>query len=179
MKIELEKTKKEKEKQSKEFESKLITVNNELVKSYGKVDKIYKENVKLLEEKKVLQGIHKVNTDLHEKLKMAENKAKAKNFPNEKEKEDEDEVIEMMDLFINQRQNRPNRTNPTVEAEIPQQRKNKKNGAIPKHFSCIKCKFSTNSEVSLKDHIKTYHENNSKCGMCNFRGKSSFKWRST
>ena len=51
-------------------------MKDELVKSYSKVDKIHKENVKLLEEKKVLQGIHKVNTDIHEKLKEAESKVK-------------------------------------------------------------------------------------------------------
>ena len=69
LKIELEKTKKEKDKYYKLFESKLINVNNELVNFFGKVYKIYEENVKMLEEKKVLQGIHKVNTDIHEVLK--------------------------------------------------------------------------------------------------------------
>ena len=73
---EFEKTKKNKKKEEKELENKIAAINNELVKSYSKVDQIYKENVKLLEEKKVLQGIHKVNTEIHEKLKEAENKLK-------------------------------------------------------------------------------------------------------
>ena len=78
---EFEKTKKEAKKQDKESESKISLMKEELVKCYSKVDKIYRENVKLLEEKKVLQGIHKVNVDIHEKFKEAARKLEDSQSP--------------------------------------------------------------------------------------------------
>ena len=96
---EFDKVKKEKNKISKENEGKVTVLNEELLRSYAKVDKIYKENVKLLEEKKVLQSIYKVNTEMYEKLKDAENKLKSKPIPSEsKEEEHVDDDVEEDDV---------------------------------------------------------------------------------
>ena len=80
-------------------------LNNELIKSYAKVDQLFKENVKLQEEKKVLEGIYNANKNLREDT--------------EKENiEDEfDEEIEVIEYYMNQKENRFSRSNPTVEAE--------------------------------------------------------------
>ena len=106
----MKKEKKEKAKISKEFESRISALNDELLRSYVKVDKIYKENIKILEENKVLRGIHKVNTDISEKLKEAKNQSKeqveSESMENEEEQEEEDEEIEMINLFMEQKQKR-------------------------------------------------------------------------
>ena len=119
---EYEKTKKDNKKQAKECESKFSVLNDELAKCYSKVDKIYKEYVKLLEEKKVLQGIHKVDADIHDKLKEAERKVKEKVVQSETDSEDGEE-IEMVEFFINQRESRSNRNTPASNAENPSNKK--------------------------------------------------------
>ena len=165
---EFEKVKKEKIKQEKDYEMKLTACNEELVKSYSKVDKIVKENVKLLEEKRVLQGIHKVNTDLHEKLKKTEDKLKEKSGhraeevsrEEEEKEEDEDEVeeetdeeIEVVEHFLKQMRNRSSRTNPTSEAENPKPQPPPKSNTKSTRYPCKKCDYIAGNENALKDHM--------------------------
>jgi predicted patatin/cPLA2 family phospholipase len=54
LKKQVEKVQQEKAKLVMDYEARLVNIDAELKKSYAKVDKIYKENVTLAEEKKVL-----------------------------------------------------------------------------------------------------------------------------
>ena len=54
LKKRMDKAVKDKDKSIREFDAKLVSIDDELKKSYTKVDTIYKEYVKLAEEKKVL-----------------------------------------------------------------------------------------------------------------------------
>ena len=136
-------------------------MNNELVKSYSKVDKLFKENVKLQEEKKVLQGIHRVNTDLHDKMKEAERKTEEKESQSETDDET-DEEIEVVEFFMKQRENRSNRTNPASNAEKP---RNNSTGSLPKNqrFTCSKCNFVAVKEDLLTEHSKIHRFGCEKC----------------
>ena len=69
----IEKMKKDKLKSEKGFESKINDLKEQLKKSYTEVRKYCDENTKLLEEKKILLGIHQVNAELHDELKKNKN----------------------------------------------------------------------------------------------------------
>ena len=169
---EYEKVKKEKNKQSKEYEKTVFVINEELQRSYSKVDQMYKENVKLAEEKKVLQELHIVNADIDKKLREAKDKVKTTNTVTETDEEEleekdndkelegeeeiegeeEDEETEMLNLFMNQKQKRSSRTSPASEANVP-----------TAQFNCNRCNFIANTEVLLKEHEKKHWFKCTKC----------------
>ena len=106
----MEKFKKEKQKMEKEHESKMKEVKCELKKSMDEACSKVQENVKLEEEKKTLQGILKMNTEIYEKRKEEINRK----IDEEVNEEDEDDFIEVM---TNNRQNGFSRTSPAFGPE--------------------------------------------------------------
>ena len=70
---ELEKIKKEKLKSDKDHKQEIKELKEQLSRSFAEIRVFTEANTKLLEEKKILLGIHKVNIDLQEELKRKVN----------------------------------------------------------------------------------------------------------
>ena len=70
---ELEKIKKDKIKVVKDHGNEMKEIKEQLSRSFAEIKVFTEANTKLLEEKKTLLGIHKVNIDLQEELKRNKN----------------------------------------------------------------------------------------------------------
>ena len=148
MNKDLEKIKKDKNKMEKQHETDILEIKIELRKSMDEAHAKVQENVRLAEEKKTLQGILKMNTELYEKRKEEDSK---KNVA-EVSVDDEDDFIEVM---RNNKAKGYSRTGPATEAETI-----KETGTRPKtSFKCNKCDFEAKQETLLIGHM-TAHEKN-------------------
>ena len=188
---EYQKIKVENKKHVKDCETKIFTLNNELIKSYAKVDQLVQENVKLKEENKVLEGIYSANEKLREDTEE------------DNMEEEFDEEIEVIEFYMNQNENRFNRTNPASEAEKNINNKMPKRNnfqcefcdftgkvkiQMDKHFkvrhghlriqnlNCSKCDYTTHKETLLREHWRIHEEPEPyKCDLCDFKGKSKIQ----
>ena len=191
---ELEKNKVENKKRLKDYDNKLSTMNNELIKSYAKVDQLFKENVKVQEEKKVLESLCSAN----EKLSDKENESSSTNPTVEAEK----------NVNNSRRDRRPdmgcrkcdyetdNLKMLEKHMEIHREKNNLKCGScdfvgysetqMEKHFKgrhgkmnnnqlwhdCSKCEYTACNEHLLEEHLKTHNKQEVfRCELCDFQGK--------
>ena len=153
---EFEKNKADNKKRVNDYENKLSIMNNELIKSYSKVDQLFKENVKLKEETKVLEAIHVAN----EKLK--------EDTDEEDEEGETDEELEVIEFYMNQNENRFRRTNPASKAERNVNIKTSRK----QNFGCRKCDYVTDNNDFFREHLEIHREQNIfECDLCDFTGK--------
>ena len=175
---EYEKIKAENKKHVKDYEAKLSTINNELIKSYSKVDQLFKENIKLQEEKKVLEGIHSADERLRDDT---EDEHVEKHTDQEKSCTKCDYVTDKDDslrdhLKIHEEQN-------IFDCELCDFRgktKIKEKHFKARHrnqnihnFNCRKCDYTTSKETILREHMRIHGEPEPfMCKGCDFVGKS-------
>ena len=152
----------------KDIESKTTELESKLKECYEKVNKSEQENVKLKEEKRILEELRKIDTD-----------KQSPDIPAEEEVEEEDEadVIDLEDndpdddeviaYYLNLNLNKSRRTSPMTEAE------KETTTPPPNDQACELCKFKTNRKDVLLAHIKAKHSpKRVKCDKCDFMSNS-------
>ena len=167
----LEKMKRDKAKVEKDNETNKKDLSDQLSKSYAEVKRYCNENTILLEEKKVLMGIHQVNSDLHEKLRNIRKQDEITIESEDVVTDDDDE--ESVAYNLQQRARRFNRTMPAAEASGPSNQNagadQRTTGANAKVYKCDECDFQTSNGTHIKGH-KTGHKN--QCSLCNLMFKT-------
>ena len=163
---EIIKLKRENSKADKNLESKVQDLENK--ECYSQVNKYEQENVKLKEEKRLLEELRKMDENDPEEVEI-----------NEEDEDDEDpaDIIDMMDddpdddeviaFYLNQNLNRAKRTNPATEAT------KKPKDSPHQDFQCEACNFKTNRKDILDAHTKSKHEPKKiACDRCDFVSKT-------
>ena len=138
----------------KQHETNILEINCELRKSMDEAHAKVQENVRLAEEKKTLQGILKMNTELYEKRKEESRKSVADVCEEDGDDLDVDDFIEVM---RNNKANRFSRTGPATEPTTI-----KETGVrskTTKLFKCNKCDFEAKQETLLIGHMTAHEEN--------------------
>ena len=165
---EITKLKRENAALKKSSELKVEDIENKLKECYEKVRKYEQDNVKLQEEKRVLEELRKIDKDKEEPVLMeegipeaeAEDEDVAEIIDLDNEDPDDDEVIA---FYLNQALNKSRRTSPMTEAN-----NERKNESTNEH-ACETCNFKSNRKDILEAHMKAKHSpKRNKCDNCDF-----------